>query len=175
MTISRAPRRVFPALACFVTAGLALLLSPLARADAASEARKSIQAAYDQENAALLKKDLKGTFARCRPDMQVIGPNNQPMTFAQMKQALADQLRLLQPTKSVTSIQKFALKGNQATCTVKDHSELTRQIGKGKLSHFVMEGMEEDVWIKDKTGWMRKSIHLLSQSLTQDGRPMTGM
>lgn len=107
-----------------VTAALfaALSLAAVAHADAAADAKKAIQAAYDKADAALVKKDLKGMFSVYSPDYEAQA-NGKKMTLAEVQQMAQMQISMIQKPKNKVTIQKFTLKGKEATATTKQDME----------------------------------------------------
>ena len=115
-------RRLLPVLAAVCAFGAFL---PRVHADAAADARKMIQAATDREDAALQKKDLQNAFAACAPDFRASDGKGHVATVAQLKEQMQALFGNALTIKVKNTIQKIALKGNQAVVTMASHTELT--------------------------------------------------
>jgi hypothetical protein len=78
---------------------------------------------------------------------------------------------MAQSLKATTTRQKFALKGKEATVTVKTHIEtLFVAVDPQKPSKLVIEDISEDTWIKSDKGWLQKRKKSLSDVTSLDGK-----
>ncbi len=159
---------------------VALLLAvvtfaPLAHADAASDARKAIQTAYDRENAAAARKDVNGMFANETSDFEDITKEGRKVNLTEMRAQLGRVMAGIQSIKATTTIQKFSLKGQQAIVVAKGHAEMT---GVNPNNHStvkaIIENTSEDLWVKTKRGWLQKRSKTLTESThtTINGKPV---
>ncbi len=156
-----------------LTCSLVCASAGLAFADAASDARKNIQAFYDAESVAISKHDVNATFRSYAPDYVSINEKGEKKNLEQTKDA-AKSVMISMKTLTITQkVQTLTLKkSNQATVVVKNHiSGVT--IGDAKTSQ-KMSGDEtaEDLWIKTGSGWLRKRSKTLSMTMTTNGVPI---
>ena len=164
-------RRLMPVLLAVYTL---LVFAPGVRADAVADAQKAIQAATDREDAAVQKKDLQHAFSACTSDFRASDGKGNSSDIAQLKEQLAVVFGSAEKIKVKNTIQKLALKGDQATVTVAGRTDLTFPSPKGKPSLGVVTTQVEETWVKSGTAWLRKSAKLLTQKLTRDGKPVPG-
>ena len=149
-------------------------LSP-AHADASADARKTIQAAYTKENAAVAKKDLNGAFAFVAPDFMTGDKTGHQAALRDLKPQLQVVFDNSTSLKATTTITKFSFKGNQATVTTKDRTIMNLKAPKGgKPSKAVVDTIEEDLWVNNVGKWVRRLSTILSQTMTKDGKPFKG-
>lgn len=157
------------------TAALCLLVlaAPMVRADAVSDARKAIQAAYNKMGDGFARKDASGAMASFSPDFVGTSKDGQKVTAAQLRQMLPNVFASVRSLKAATTIQKFALKGGTATVTARGRTEMslvnpqTQQIVK-----VVGQEVSQDVWSKGAGGWRLKSSKTTSSSQTVNGKPV---
>ncbi|HZO87155.1 MAG TPA: nuclear transport factor 2 family protein [Chthonomonadaceae bacterium] len=152
----------------------ALALAPLATADATADARKAIQTAYNQANAAMARKDVNGGLAHFAPDFEAVTRNGKKIMLPQIRQQL-QQITMMQSIRAKSTIQKFRLKGNQAVVTVKEHADLTgvNPQNKQKLTMSI-DSVSEDTWVKSGKGWLQKRSKSLRETAKINGKPIPG-
>lgn len=159
-------------------AGLAcacIALTSRVRADAAADARKTIQAAYDKENAAAAKKDLEGAFASVAPDFMAGDQQGHQASLRDLKPQMQTVFQNSTTLKATTVITKFVFKGNQATVTTKNRTLMNLKAPKGgKPSKATVDSVEEDLWVKNGSRWVRRVATFLSQTMTKNGKPFKG-
>lgn len=149
--------------------------APQARADATSDARKTIQAAYDKMNAAAAKKDVNGILAYYAPDYEHVNQRGQKTTLAAMRQQMPQLLQMMKSIKATTAIKKFVLQGSQATVAVASQGEMVGVDPQTKKAvKIVIFSSDEDLWVKGAKGWMQKRSKTLSSKQTVDGKPVPG-
>jgi uncharacterized protein (TIGR02246 family) len=152
---------------------LGLTLAPKARADAAAEARKAIQAVYARGDAAMTKKDANAILSLYTPDYEQTSLKGQKITLAQAKQAIPMLFQQAKTIQSKTTIQKFSLKGSEAVVTVKQHATLTALNPQTqKTSKLVVDETSEDTWAKGAKGWLMKRSRTLAEQQMLDGKPL---
>ena len=155
---------------CALLLALALMPTPL-NADATAEARKQIQAAYGRENAATARKDTSGVVANMSPDYVTSDVRGQTATVELIRQTLPKIFASTLSLKAKTVITKFALKGNEADVTVKEHADITLFNQKtGKSSRLVVDETAQTTWVKTASGWKKKRNRTLSSHQTLDGK-----
>ena len=149
-----------------------------AHADTVEDARKTIQASEDKENAAVAKKDLNGAFSACAPDFKIYfkSPDNviHPSDTNELKRQMQIVFKAIQAISVKNTVQKVTVKADEATVRMTGHTVMTLIGPKGgKSSTAVVDFVEDQVWVKTKSVWLRKSANVLSQSLIKDGKPFT--
>src|SRR5881275_2824467 len=80
-----------------------------ARADAASDARKTIQAVYVKRDVAEQKKDLDGSLSALAPDFVFVAKDGQKGDAKLLKRRMTPLITLMQQVKSKSEITKFSL------------------------------------------------------------------
>ena len=82
-------------------------------------------------------------------------------------------IALAQKVKASTLRQAFALKGKEATTTVKTHVESIFINPNNQMpSKLVVDDTSQDVWVKSDKGWLQKRKKSLSDFMTVDGKPV---
>src|SRR5690242_19314984 len=102
----------------------ALLFVSVVRAETSSDAKKAIQSAYVKRDAAAQKKDINGALTAYSPDFVYIAKDGQKGDLKVLKKKLIPLFALMQSVKATTAVQSFAMKGKDATATVKEHLEM---------------------------------------------------
>ena len=158
----------------FLPLCLGVWLAPSARADTAAQARKAIQAAYDREDAAADRKDIKGVLANCAPDFQAIELDGSRSTLADARKSMSMAFQQFKTVTAKTTIQKFTLQGNKATMTVKEYAQMTTgPLGPKKQTHkLIVVGTDQDTWVKHGNRWLKEITRTISRKQTLDGRPI---
>ncbi|HZT44309.1 MAG TPA: hypothetical protein VFA07_19240 [Chthonomonadaceae bacterium] len=149
-------------------------LEPFASADTVAQARTAIQAAYDREDAAVRRKDVKGTLANCAPDFQFIQSDGSRGSLADARQGMVALFQKPNSFVAKTTIQKFTLQGNKAIATVKEY-QMRTVVPHAKHAHphkIVTVTIIEDTWVKHGNRWLREISRAISQKQTLDGRPV---
>lgn len=163
-------------LACLFT--VPIVSVPFAHADTVEDVRKTIQASEDKENTAVAKKDINGAFSACAPDFKIYfkSPDNviHPSDTNELKRQMQIVFKAVQAISVKNTVQKVTVKANEATVRMTGHTVMTLIGPKGgKSSTAVVDFVEEQVWLKTKNVWMRKSANVLSQTLIKDGKPFS--
>lgn len=158
----------------FLPLGLGVGLAPTAQADTPAQARKAIQAAYDREDAAVGRKDIKGALANCAPDFQFVAPDGTRGSLADARQSLSTQFGKNSSFVAKTTIQKFTLQGSKTVVTAKEY-QLRTVVPRAPHAHahkIVTVGIDEDTWVKHGDRWLRERTRAISQKQTLDGKPI---
>lgn len=152
-----------------VVFGFALQIS--AYADVSADARKTIQGLYDKRDSAAQKKDIQGTLAALSPDFVFVAKDGQKGDAKLLKRRLTPLFTLMQSVKSKSGIQKFALKGKEATATVKQHLEMLVVNPQTQVPQkFVADATSEDIWTKTGSGWLQKRMTTRAEKAVLDGK-----
>src|SRR5690242_12724613 len=96
----------------------ALTLSIGGYADAASDARKAIQANYDSDNAAAKRRDAAGFLSHTSADFVSIAKNGKKQTLAETKRDLPGFFKATKELNAVSQIRSIQVKGSIANVTV---------------------------------------------------------
>jgi hypothetical protein len=154
---------------------MALFALPAAvLADAVSDARKQIQAAYDRENAAAARKDTSGVMANLMPDYISINYRGQRTNAEQLRHRLPQLFAMAMSIKGRTRITRLALKGSQADVTAKEHGEVTLMNPRtGKPTNLVVDETSQTLWVKTARGWKKKRSRTIASKQSVDGKPFT--
>lgn len=158
---------------------IVLLLSLLActvaaSADKTADAKKAIQAAYNAENAAAARKDLKGIFASYAPDYVEVSQTGRTTTLTEEKTKARQALSLVKSAKANSVIQKIKLKGKQAVVSVKEHNELVVDNPRtGQPAKMVIDSVSEDTWTKSGKSRLKKRSKTISEKATANGEPLS--
>ena len=147
-----------------------------AKADAVSDARKQIEAAYQRENAAAMRKDVNGILANLAPDYETTNMQGIKAGREQMKQMLPQLFAMARSVKAATKVKSVKLKGNEATAQVAEHAEMVMVNPKThQTAKLVIEEQSETVWAKGPKGWLKKRSRTLSSKQTVNGKPAPSM
>jgi hypothetical protein len=153
---------------------IAILSAPGSRAlavDAAAEARKQIQAAYNRENAAAARKDTSGVIANMTPDYRNTDLRGQTATVDQIRQSLPRLFASAISLKARSVVNKITLKGDQADTVVNEHAELMLFNARTrKPSRLVIDEVYQTLWVKTGGGWRKKRSKVLSSTQKLDGK-----
>ena len=145
---------------------------PLARGDAAADARKWIQAAYERENVAAMRKDARGALANTAFDYTAVDSHGARYDYRTLRERLPKLLAGFQTLKASTRIEKLTLRGNQAAVLVNERLEgMIEHPRKKRLAQLVIRSRSEDVWSRFGMVWRKKKSRILSESESLDGEP----
>ena len=148
-------------------ASIGAFLPVTAKADATSDARKAIQAAYDRREAAYKRKDLRAYMSTFTPNYRVLSKSGTVYDIAFVRQQFE---RAVARNSDIQSLQigmnilKITLKGKEADVTLKVHQAMR---GKYRLSQSPYQATEdslfEAIWIKTPRGWQEGRGRVLSR------------
>ncbi len=155
------------------TCSLVCATAGVAFADAASDARKSIQAAYDAESAAIGKHDVNATYRAYTSDYVSINEKGDKKNLEQSKASAKSMMAVMKTLTVTQKVQTLTLKkSDQAIVTVKTHVS-GATVGDAKTAQKLLaDETDEDLWVKTGTGWLRKRSKTLSQTMTINGVPI---
>lgn len=148
-------------------AGIESALPVPSKADATSEARKAIQAAYNRREAAYKRKDLRAYLSTFTPDYRVLSKSGTVYDYALVRQQFERAVARnsdIQSRQTSTNILKLTLRGKAADVTLKVHQAMR---GKYRLSQSPYQATEdslfEAIWIKTPRGWQEGRGRVLSR------------
>ena len=140
-------------------------------ADTAAEARKQIQASYNRENAAAVRKDTSGVVANMTSDYTSTDLRGQKVTVEQIRQALPSMFASAVSIKARSKITGLTLKGTQADVVVNEHAEIVLVNPRTrKRSKLVVDEVYQTLWVKADGAWKKKRSKTLSSKQLLDGK-----
>jgi len=145
----------------------------MAVADATSDAKKAIQAAYDKADAAGARKDLEGSTVYYTPDFVYTGEDGKSFQLAFIKAQMKRYFQAAKSVQSKSTITGLKLKGNSATVTVHEvgHFVLANPQKPDQTRKLDVEANAEDLWVKTAKGWQVKKSKAISTKQWVDGKP----
>jgi hypothetical protein len=149
-----------------------LLVAPVLAQDAAT-VKKTLQAQYNKEAAALMKKNVEAALSINTSDYTVTDIKGKSLSLAQIKQAFSQLTAISESIQLSSTVEKVTLKGNTAVVVTSDKSLfvlVNPQNGqKGK-----MEGTSrnEDLWVQKNGAWKRQKNKVLSNKTLLNGKPL---
>ena len=151
-------------------------IAPMARANAAADVQKTLQADYNDRDSSVTRKDIDGTLAHYAPDF--VGVSSAGKAH-DLKEERADFLHTFAlPAKSSVSkstIQKLTLgkAGAEATVTVQRHGILLFVNPQTSLNDVLaLDGIFQDIWAKRPAGWALTREQTISLKATMNGKPL---
>jgi hypothetical protein len=143
-----------------------------AHADPTSDARKSIQAVYDKQNAAGSRLDASGNLVGHAPDFISIDAKGRHWNLAHEQQTTREMFAAMHSFSGATTIQKIAVTGGIATVRVSEHvATVLTDPNTNKTAHLVYDGTSTDTWKKGGKGWLLTRSKVISEHGTVDGHP----
>lgn len=142
-----------------------------ARADAAADARKSIQAIYVKRDAAEHKKDINGSLISLAPNFVYVTKDGQKGDAGLLKRQVAPVIQFMQSVNAKSEITKFTIKGKEATAIVKSHLEMLVLDPQTQAPQKIVGDVtSEDLWTKTGSGWLQKKMTTKSQTAALNGK-----
>ena len=121
-----------------------------------AQARRDVQAVYDRQNAALMRRDVEGFLALCTPDYRDVKRDTrtgkgQVFPAGYIRQTLPRQIAHYTDFKVTAEISAFIRKGAQAEATTTRHVELMLPDTKtGNKRAYRSDTRTRDVWVKNR-------------------------
>ena len=144
---------------------LGVSLASAVKADTAAQARKAIQAAYDQQDAAQARKDLNATFAHCAPEFKDISKDGRVVTLTQARASLTQAYAMAKSIKVRTTIADLHLTGNKAIVTTKQHAVVTLVNPRTSRTMTLMDDeVDQDTWVKRSNRWWATESKTLKET-----------
>ena len=121
--------------------------------------RQAVQAVYDRQAAAMMRKDMKGFFAPFTPDYQNMKYGNHLYTLGNLRQQLPGLIAKYPPGfQFKTTILKFKHEGTGAKATANYHLQVVRtDTNRHKQELWVSDTVSEDTWIQEGPDWKLQS------------------
>ena len=155
---------------------MAAISLPTAGAAAQTDARKALQADYNDRDSAVSRKDIDGTLAHYAPDFTGVSATGKTHD---LKEERADFLKTFSlPAKSSvtkSTIQKliWGKAGTEATVSVHRHGILLFVNAQTQLNDIlVLDGIYQDTWAKRSGTWLLTREQATSLKATMNGRPL---
>lgn len=179
-----APRRAALTAALLALGSLTLPISVSARkpaprppvsqpkGDAATQqARKTIQADYDEQDAAFARRDLDAYLAHHAPDFTSVDKDGKKTTDDDTRHTLGMIFKGTQSAKAATRIQGVTLQTDGAVVLTRAHSEMTvERPGDHQVGHIVADTTSRDLWVKADGAWQCKRSKTLTDTTTINGQ-----
>jgi hypothetical protein len=148
------------------------VLAPVQSVQAQAPTKQAMQAIYNKQSAALMKRDLDGMLAFSSPDFVAITATGQKVGLAQQKQQLQMLLPVAKEISAKSVVQSVKPAGSGVVVRQKAHFSLSMVNPQTKkLTTMVVDGVADDSWAKTGGKWLRTSSKEVSQSMTVDGKP----
>ena len=144
-----------------------VLASHGVRADKTQDARKAIQAAYDRNNAAMVRRDVSGVLATYAPGYTSIDQNGQETARSgeEERQHWVESLTPPSKVKSKTRIVDLKLQDGGAVVTTESHEDITYVSRKTKsVQRLNIIESARDFWVKSQNRWLWKRSRTLTIS-----------
>ncbi len=149
---------------------------PTTGAAAPTDARKALQADYNDRDSAVSRKDIDGTLAHYAPDFTGVSATGKTHD---LKEERADFVKTFSlPAKSSvtkSTIQKLTWikAGAEATVSVHRHGILLFANTQTHLNDIlVLDGVYQDTWAKRSGTWLLTREQATTVKATMNGRPL---
>lgn len=142
---------------------------PAPSAVPALDARAAIQAAYDKQDAAYVRKDTAGIAATYAPGFRVVDQR----TGAEQNEAQALDLGfafvMCRPVSSQTTLLNMTVQGRTAVVTRKSHGVLL-MLGASKTgtTRLVGDVLSVDTWVNSSSGWLQQREEIINGGVGVD-------
>lgn len=142
-----------------------------------ADARKELEAAYRDFNAAMKARDVKKVMAFTTPDFKMVNVGKVVFSRMELRTSLEQSLKQFKTILSVTSkiermqSDKFNVISVRSTGTFK--AEIVNPTTK-KVGIYESTSVTDDVWVKSKEGWRLKQVRTVKEDSRLDGRKVGG-
>jgi ketosteroid isomerase-like protein len=142
-------------------------------ADAASDARKAIQANYNKLNAALAQRNL-GVYRRFyTKDAWTSDPEGERLLKKKESMLLSVLMLSKYSVKITTQITKFALQKDKAIVTVRENMTLAGQREQdGEKVDMKGIWVKQHTWLRSGGGWKIGAVKRISAQVLNNGQPL---
>jgi len=152
-----------------------VMVSALVHADDKA-IQKALAANYTKFNLAFKKNDLAVFSNMLAPDYAAIQPNGQKIGAKEMIANFTRQRNDLKDPTLESKIASVTVKGNEATAAVHGRLVGTMFDPRTKASHkLLVIAQSKDTWIKKDGVWKLKTFQVIHQTVTLDGKPLSGV
>lgn len=150
----------------------AALVAGSGYAETKSEVRKTIQASYDRQNAAISRKDAKGSLAALAPNWTGRFKNSETYTYTQALQGAYNICATASTISAKTTIRSFQLRDPRAIVTVSQKNLFV--LTKSQTQETVRvtnDDVNRDVWMRTPAGWRIQTSTRLVVRSSVNGKP----
>lgn len=145
---------------------------PTGDSAATQEARRAIQTAYDEQNAAFARLDLDGYLSHHATDFVSVDKEGKETGDDETRQMLGMMFQGTKSAQATTTIQQITLQSDGAVVVTRGHVTMTiERPGDRQVGHLVSDGTYRDFWVKADSGWRCKRSKALSEKQTINGQP----
>ena len=138
--------------------------------------QKELAASYTKFNQAFKKNDFAVFANMLAPGYAAIQPNGQKIGAAEMIANFTRERKSLQNPEIASKIESIAVKGNVAIASVHGRLVGTMSDPRSKELHKLLVIAEsKDTWIKGDGVWKLKSFQVIHQTVTLDGKALSGV
>lgn len=161
-----------------VLAALPVLAAPPSTpANTLAEARKSLQANYNDRDGSVSRKDVDGALAHYAPEFVGVGLAGKTHDLKEERADFVKTFTTLNPRTSdiKTTIDKLTLAkaSTEAAATVSRHGVLLIVDPQTKLNNvLVLDGTYQDTWTKKAGAWHLTREQTVSLKATMNGQPL---
>jgi hypothetical protein len=155
-----------------VLLGTALLAAMLATPARASD-KSEIQALFDKVAKCVITKDVKGLPATSTADFTYT-EDGKTMTGKEISAQMDTQLKAVKgPISCKFIVTSLTITGKKAAVKVTDNTVMTVPGKDGKPHKMGTSTLSTGEVVKTSKGWLLKSITVVSNKYTMDGKPFT--
>lgn len=159
-----------PLICCLL---LSLTAAVPASADAASDAKKAIEAGYAKINAAIAANDSQGVGVFLAKDVTITSKSGRTLRKQPYLASLREFGNASKFAKITTKIEKFDLQKDKAFVSVREKLTATLiGVANGKDAPIVMNSASNAVWVRVGNGWQMLRTKETMSAATVDGKPI---
>lgn len=132
-------------------------------------ARAAIQAAYDRQDAASVRKDAAGIAATYAPGFKEVDQRTGEEQNEAQALDLGFTFAMCRPVSAQTIILNITVQGRTAVVTRKSHGVLLMMgASKAQTTRLVGDTLSVDTWVNSGTGWLQKRMEVTGGGLGVD-------
>jgi ketosteroid isomerase-like protein len=155
-----------------VTALIALICLVASAAIATgNDDRTDIQALYFKLARSMSAKDANAVLSAGTSDLTFI-EKGRTLTGSQIAHRMEQRFRLMSGSPRCRfTIPSLSVKGKSASVLSNDFTEAEVSGSGGRTHKIVATGRSRDELVKTRRGWLLKSVNVLTDNMTMDGKP----
>lgn len=132
-------------------------------------ARAAIQAAYDKQDAAYVRKDAAGIAATYAPGFRVVDQRTGEEQNEAQALDLGFTFAMCRPVSAQTTILNITVQGRTAVVTRKSHGVLLMMgTPKAQPTRLVGDTLSVDTWVNSGSGWLQQRMKVTGGGLGFD-------
>lgn len=144
-------------------------LAPRAGAEPTPDVRAAIQAAYNKQDAAYVRKDVAGIAATYAPGFKEIDQRTGKESNAAQALDLGFTFVMCRPVSSETTILNITSNGHQAVMTRRSRGVLETVGNAGaETTRLVGETFSVDTWVDNGSGWLQQRVEIIGGGIGVD-------